>query len=97
MGIIPSLAGQRDLRWLDDAACAELGIDKFFVEAGHVIEESTLNVCRGCPVRADCVEHAYVSSTPGGYYGGLSPGQRREMDLDEALEYITKDPVRPLR
>jgi len=86
--------------WLDDAACADHSIDDFFVAAGHVIEEEVLNTCRRCPVRLDCVKHAYnpVLNVTGGYFAGMSPGQRREMDLQQAIEYCTTDTVeRPRR
>ena len=81
------------LRWLDDAACAEKNINDFFVEAGHVISEEVLEVCRRCPVRRQCLEVAYDPrfNITGGYFGGLSPGQRRELDIDQALEFIAND------
>jgi hypothetical protein len=81
------------LRWLDDAACAEKNINDFFVEAGHVISEEVLEVCRRCPVRRQCLEVAYDQrfNITGGYFGGLSPGQRREMDIDQALKFVETD------
>lgn len=82
-----------DLRWLRHAACADLEIKDFFVEAGHVIDEEVLNTCRSCPVRQDCIRHAYKADVTGGYFGGLSPGQRRDLDLDEALEFARTDTV----
>jgi hypothetical protein len=84
------------LRWLDDAACAELSISDYFVEAGHVISEDVLEVCRRCPVRRQCLEVAYDErfNITGGYFGGLSPGQRREMNLSQACAAIEKDPPR---
>lgn len=79
--------------WLDEAACANLDVNDFFVQAGHVISEDVLNVCRGCPVREDCVRHAYDEdlNITGGYFGGLSPGQRRSMSLEDALEFCRND------
>lgn len=77
--------------WLDRANCKDLDIKDFFVEAGHVIEDSVLNTCKTCPVRRECVMHAYRREVTGGYFGGLSPGQRRDMTLDEALEFIKTD------
>ncbi|MFM7088553.1 MAG: WhiB family transcriptional regulator [Candidatus Paceibacterota bacterium] len=79
--------------WLDDAACAALNIDDFFVQAGHVIDERILNTCRGCPVRVQCVKHSYNANLniTGGYFGGLSPGQRRDFSIGEALDYIKSD------
>lgn len=81
--------------WLDDAACADLPIESFFVRAGHVIDEEILNLCRGCPVRLECVKHSYNEdlNITGGYFGGLSPGQRREMSYEEAVEYCKTDTV----
>jgi hypothetical protein len=81
--------------WLDVAACADLSIDDFFVAAGHVIDEEVLNTCRRCPVRIDCLQHAYnpVLNVTGGYFAGMSPGQRRELDLDAAIEYCRTDTV----
>jgi hypothetical protein len=79
--------------WLDQAACAGLPIEAFFVQAGHVIDEEVLNVCRSCPVRLDCLRHAYnpVLNITGGYFGGMSPGQRREMTYEQALEFCERD------
>lgn len=96
-----------NLGWLDDAACAELeeqaqaddrkAISLFFVEAGHVISEATLQTCRvKCPVRRECAIHAYtggVDSGPvaGGYLAGFSLGQRRNMTLEDALAKIDQE------
>jgi hypothetical protein len=88
--------GGEDDAWLDDAACADLPIESFFVQAGHVIDEEVLNVCRGCPVRIPCLRHSYREnlSITGGYFGGMSPGQRREMTFEQALEFTKTDLVR---
>lgn len=85
-----------DLRWLDDAGCAELEIVDFFVDAGHVISEEVLEICRGCPVRLECAEHAYDQGISGGYFAGISPGQRRDMSKEEALAYIREDQPKSL-
>lgn len=81
--------------WLDEAACKDLDINSFFVQAGHIISDDILNLCRACPVREHCVKHSFNEklNITGGYFGGLSPGQRRVMSLDEALEYIKEDTV----
>lgn len=79
------------LEWLDQAACKDLDISDYFVEAGHVIEDAVLNTCRTCPVRKECVVHAYEREVTGGYFGGMSPGQRRDVTLKEALELIRRE------
>ena len=84
-------ADENRLGWLDDAACADLAIEDFFVEAGHAISDNTLNVCRRCPVRESCLEHAYEMNISGGYFGGMSPGQRRQLTLDRARVFIETD------
>lgn len=89
----PAVNIPQDPEWLDDAKCKNLDINDFFVEAGHVIEDTILNTCRSCPVRRQCITHAYSRDYRGGYFGGLSPGQRREMSLEEALVYAEGDLV----
>lgn len=79
------------LKWLDHIACAELDLDDFFVAAGHTISEVVLDVCRSCPVRVQCVEHAYRREIDAGYLGGLSPSQRRQLSLAEALEVVGRE------
>lgn len=81
--------------WLALAACADLPLEAFFVQAGHVIDEDVLNVCRTCPVRLDCLRHAYSEhlNITSGYFGGMSPGQRREMTLEQAIEFCLTDTV----
>jgi hypothetical protein len=80
-------------QWLDAAACAGLPIESFFVQAGHVIDEEVLNVCRSCPVRINCLRHAYspALNITGGYFGGMSPGQRRELNYEQALAFCATD------
>ena len=95
------------LEWLDDAACADLddactaeggsALGLFFVNAGHVIGAEALDMCqRKCPVRRECVVHAYTGlpgglPIAGGYMGGFSLGQRKDMTLDQALALVEQD------
>lgn len=85
------------LRWLDDIACADVDQDLMFVEAGHTIDPGVVEMCRGCPVRRECLIHAYTRPVHNGYLAGLSPSARRKMTLQEALEFIENDPPRPVR
>jgi hypothetical protein len=83
-----------DTTWLDDAACADMDIDDFFVSAGHSINPASIRACRACPVRVDCLHHAYHQSPPltsSGYFGGMSPGQRSKSSYEEALVFISRD------
>lgn len=86
---------QPDHLWLERAACtgaqASSFVNHFFVGAGSFLAREELALCRGCGVRSDCLQHAYVRRLHSGYYGGLSPGQRDGMTLTEALAYIQLD------
>lgn len=86
-----------NLEWLENALCSEMEISDFFVEAGHTINQEVINVCRMCPVREQCIRHAYRHGISGGYFGGISPGQRRDMNLEAALKYAKKDIIPPGR
>ncbi len=83
-----------ELPWLDDAACGELDteqLDLFFVEAGRTIAASTVALCRRCPVRRQCLDHAYQHEIVSGYFGGVSPGRRRVLSHAEAIVEISRD------
>ena len=80
-----------DQNWVDASACADMEISAFFVEAGRSIKEESLNVCRACPVRKQCLTHAYDKGLSAGYFGGVSPGQRKHASLEEALTLIAND------
>ena len=80
-----------DMPWLDRAACGDLPLDQlniFFVEAGRTIASSTVAMCAKCPVRRECLNHAYKHDIVSGYFGGVSPGRRRILSHSEALAEI---------
>jgi hypothetical protein len=92
------LANARDAswKWLDRAACGHLDVDEFFTTPGTVLPFFIAEMCRGCPVRLECVTHAYDRELGSGYFGGLSPQQRQRMTLDQAAALIANDPLRSL-
>jgi WhiB family redox-sensing transcriptional regulator len=94
LDLTDTLNGVADLPWLDRAACAELPLaelQRFFVDAGRTISADTKAMCRRCPVRPDCLAHAYENELTGGYFGGLSPSQRRQLTLNQAYDAIDAD------
>ena len=81
-----------DMPWLEEAACGSLPLDQlnmFFVEAGRTIASSTVALCQGCPVRVQCLDHAYRNEILSGYFGGVSPGRRRVLSHAEAGQEIS--------
>jgi hypothetical protein len=81
-----------ELAWVDQAACGGFELDQldhYFVDVGHTVSAETIATCRTCPVRGDCLDHAYLNDLTSGYFGGLSPSQRRRMSHAEARASIT--------
>lgn len=71
-----------DLGWLDDAACRGYPTDWWFVNDGRNPNTKTakraLQICDGCPVRADCLDWALSIPHPWiGIFAGLTPQQRK--------------------
>jgi len=83
------ILGSKDLSWLDDAACFDHDWPDFFVEAGHTISPEIEKLCASCPVRVECLRHAYEQEHRSGYFGGVSPGNRKQMTEEEAVLFIT--------
>ena len=83
------ILGSKDLSWLDDAACFDHDWRDFFVEAGHTISPEIEKLCASCPVRVQCLRHAYEQEHRSGYFGGVSPGNRKQMTEEEAVLFIT--------
>lgn len=82
-----------ELPWLEFAACGEFDVDQldlFFVDAGRTIAASTVSLCKSCPVRRDCLDHAYEHEIVSGYFGGVSPGRRRVLSHTEAVAEIER-------
>ncbi|MET9701012.1 WhiB family transcriptional regulator [Streptomyces sp. NPDC006529] len=71
--------------WQADAACRDLGPNRFFHPAGERGEEregrdeAAKRVCAVCPVRSACLEHALRTHEPFGVWGGLTEDERREL------------------
>ena len=78
------LSNVADDEWLRHGACVDLPVDKidrFFVEAGARIESEYEALCARCAVRSDCLAHAVQAAIPAGYFGGMSPSQRRRIHV----------------
>nr|WP_141681715.1 WhiB family transcriptional regulator [Mycobacterium malmoense] len=61
--------------WRDDALCAQVGGDIFYVDKGESTAPAKA-VCSMCPVRVECLEWAIDHDDRWGIYGGLSPRER---------------------
>lgn len=62
--------------WMRHARCTEVDPDIFHPERGES-NHAAKQICRHCPVRTDCLQHAVKHHEPFGIWGGLSPKERR--------------------
>ena len=71
--------------WWSRCACLGLGTDLFFALEGSDDQRKALTICKGCPVRAQCLAYAekleqdttdpaYIT----GVYGGKTARERLE-------------------
>jgi WhiB family redox-sensing transcriptional regulator len=67
-----------ETEWQDQALCAQVDPELFFVEKGGTARPAK-RICRECPVRAECLEYALESDQGFGIWGGLSERERRRM------------------
>jgi WhiB family transcriptional regulator, redox-sensing transcriptional regulator len=71
-------AAASELSWQDRALCMETDPEAFFPEKGGSTREAK-KVCRGCEVRAECLEYALGHDERFGIWGGLSEQERRRL------------------
>ena len=64
--------------WMVDAACTSVDPELFFPTRGESVDEAKA-VCRGCPVRGECLEYALGRGEKYGLWGGASERERRRM------------------
>jgi WhiB family redox-sensing transcriptional regulator len=82
-----AVAEREDLSWQDRAVCAEIGGDFWFPEKGGSTREPK-QVCRACPVRAECLEYALEHDERFGVWGGLSERERRRLKRQVAAAHV---------
>jgi WhiB family redox-sensing transcriptional regulator len=66
--------------WMSRAACTGLATreDLFFPARGEATGPAKA-ICRGCSVRADCLDFAMINGEKFGVWGGLSGRERRRL------------------
>jgi WhiB family redox-sensing transcriptional regulator len=68
------------VNWDAEAACQSVEPDVFFPDPEGLAEETAAKVvCRGCPVRTQCLEFALAARLDHGVWGGLSENERRSL------------------
>lgn len=64
-------------RWMQDAACREVGSQPFFDDEHEGHYRQAIAVCGSCSVRQECLDYALTNDLRHGVFGGLTPVQRR--------------------
>jgi WhiB family redox-sensing transcriptional regulator len=64
--------------WMAQGACHGTGTDAFFPERGEHVT-SARSMCRGCPVRQECLEHALDGPELAGVWGGTNEKERARL------------------
>ncbi|MEV5629145.1 WhiB family transcriptional regulator [Micromonospora tulbaghiae] len=73
---LPNLGAVPD--WHEDGLCRQVDADLFFPEKGQSAAPAK-QICRACPVRAECRTWALDRNEQHGVWGGLSEKDRREL------------------
>jgi WhiB family redox-sensing transcriptional regulator len=73
-----NLPGRGETEWQDQALCAQVDGDLWFPEKGGGSRDAR-RICGGCPVRAECLEHALANDERFGVWGGATVAQRDRM------------------
>jgi WhiB family redox-sensing transcriptional regulator len=77
--------------WRNRAACRDADPELFFPIAGENTATGAAQyrearaVCVSCPVRAACLDYSIDAGLDDGMYGGMTPGERRELVKDQPV------------
>jgi WhiB family redox-sensing transcriptional regulator len=66
------------LAWADFGSCTNADPDLFFPQPGADTSYAR-SICRGCPVRIQCLDYALLSGQKHGIWGGMTESQRRRL------------------
>jgi WhiB family redox-sensing transcriptional regulator len=82
--LVTLLYGRQERSWQAKANCMGVDPDLFFPERGASTREAK-EVCKGCVVREDCLEHALANGEKFGIWGGMSERERRRLRRARAM------------
>ncbi len=89
------LLGGYQGNWRDQALCHDMDNVLFFPDRGSVGRKA-LAVCKGCPVRYECLEYALGTEQAHGIWGGKTARERAHMitmrkNREKQLRMMTED------
>lgn len=74
-----ALHGAAKEYWQEQSLCKEADPEQFFPEKGGATALAK-KLCKGCPVKAQCLEFALTNDERFGIWGGLSERERRKLN-----------------
>lgn len=77
--------------WKAEAACTGADPDVFFPERGASVREARA-ICRGCPVRIECLDFALENRELFGIWGGKTEKERRSLRALRARRHLSESP-----
>ena len=86
----------RNQAWRLRAACAGRSPNLWFPEGGAGNSKATqeaLAICRSCPVRTECAEHALTQPEHHGIWGGITETQRKNLTFMRPRRYLHAEPI----
>ncbi len=67
------------MNWDIEAGCRSVDPEVFFPDRPHDHALAAKAICRGCPVRPQCLEFALDARLDHGVWGGLTEVERRSL------------------
>lgn len=85
---LPQLKDWGNGEWRAKATCANSDTEKFFphrdgVDAALIVAQAQL-CCAACTVRKECLEFALTNKLKYGIWGGVTPRNRRGLEVEDA-------------
>lgn len=76
--VLTQLAEHARDSWMEQALCKQADPEMFYPEKGGATSAAK-RICRACPVRQECLNHALDHDERFGIWGGLSERERRKL------------------
>ena len=67
------------MNWDSEASCQSVDPEVFFPERQGEAATMAKTICRGCPVRMQCLEFALSARLDYGVWGGMTEHERRSL------------------
>jgi len=71
------VAVRRAMDWMPEANCRNMDVELFFPIKSSNYDPFVKEVCGSCPVQEECLWYANQTSAEEGYFGNMTPMQRR--------------------